>query len=236
MAITSVKEVKSTDKIINDISIEQKNSMKTIENEFNNSMKSIQSANFSDSIEEIDLSEFIEKKPATNIDPEKAERIVNKYKGRKISSLSNKEFIEYIGAAAQLAYFKDGILPSVTIAQAIEESGWGEYAIGNNLFGIKKSKKWKGKTIKKKTKEFVDGEEIIIEAEFKDYDSIIDGIKDHNKLLNESWFSPVKKACKNNDPYEACRQLEKCEYATNPEYDSDLISIIKKYNLTRFDP
>lgn len=48
------------------------------------------------------------------------------------------------------------ILPSVTIAQAILESGWGKSELAthaHNLFGIKAGADWKGKTYSKKTKE-----------------------------------------------------------------------------------
>ena len=173
----------------------------------------------------------------TKIDIEKAQEIVEKYEGCEISKLSHDDFIEYIGAAAQLAYFEDGILPSVTIAQAILESGWGKASIGNNLFGIKVSKDWDGKTIEVVThEEDEDGNSHKIVAEFKDYDSIIEGIGDHNELLNKDLYKPVKKACDNNDPFEACRQLQECGYATDHEYADTLISIIKSNDLTRFDP
>ena len=94
-----------------------------------------------------------------------------------------------------------------------------------------------GKTIKKVTKEQDEnGNEYTIVAEFKDYDSISDGVKDHNELLNKPWNKPVREACDNNDPYEACRQLYKCGYATSQDYSDELIAIIDEYNLTQYDP
>ena len=199
---------------------------------------------FDQNLEETDTSGTIKKEimyprleGVTNIDIDKCNETIDKYKDRDVAELSNDEFVEYIAAGAQLAYLNDGILPSVTIAQAIEESGWGEKSIGKNLFGIKKSSDWKGKTIEKETQEQdPDGTYYTITAEFKDYDSIVDGINDHNKLLNESWFKPVREACDNNDPHEACRQLQECGYATELDYDDELISIIDYNNLTQYDP
>lgn len=167
----------------------------------------------------------------------KAQKIVEKYQGRDIADLSNSEFLEYIGAAAQIDYQKSGILPSVTIAQAICESAWGNSSIGNNLFGIKCGSGWTGKRVSCRTKEQSSGGKYYsITADFRDYDSIVDGIADHSDLLNSDWYAPVRKACDNNDPYEACRKLKECHYATSHTYTNTLISIIEDNDLTQYDP
>lgn len=59
----------------------------------------------------------------------------------------NLEFIKSILDGAKSSYNKYGILPSITMAQAILESGWGssELAVAhNNLFGIKADSRWDG--------------------------------------------------------------------------------------------
>ena len=51
-----------------------------------------------------------------------------------------KKFIERVGALATADMQKSGVLASLTIAQAILESGWGKSGLtvkGNALFGIK---------------------------------------------------------------------------------------------------
>ena len=167
----------------------------------------------------------------------KAQQIVNKYKNKNIKGLSNSEFLDYISAAAQIDYAKSGVLPSVTIAQAICESGWGNYAIGNNIFGIKCGSGWKGKRINCSTKEqSAGGSYYSVRSDFRDYDSIVDGVADHSDLLHADLYKPVLKACKNNDAYEACRQLKKCGYATSHSYANTLISIIEANDLTQYDP
>jgi len=58
------------------------------------------------------------------------------------------KFIEKFMRGAVQGYSMCGILPSVTIAQAIHETGWGEVgSLGsqyNNYFGVKASSTWKG--------------------------------------------------------------------------------------------
>ena len=178
--------------------------------------------------------------PSTELMPSyivQAKKTVAKYNGCNIASLSNKQFLEYISAAAILDYEKSGILPSVTIAQAICESGWGNYAIGNNLFGIKCGSGWKGKRRNCETKEqSAGGSYYSTRADFRDYDTLVEGISDHSDLLNNSRYKPVRAACNNNDAYEACRQLKACGYATSHSYAQTLISIINSNNLTQYDP
>ena len=57
------------------------------------------------------------------------------------------EFLQKVAEGAIENYYKYGILPSITIAQAILESGWGQSDLAvthNNLFGIKADSRWDG--------------------------------------------------------------------------------------------
>lgn len=59
-----------------------------------------------------------------------------------------KNFIKTVGALASADMKKSGVLASLTIAQAITETGWGTSGLaaeGKALFGIKATKSWKGK-------------------------------------------------------------------------------------------
>jgi flagellum-specific peptidoglycan hydrolase FlgJ len=51
-------------------------------------------------------------------------------------------FIIKIKDGAIAAQKKYSILASLTIAQAILETGWGKSSIGNNIFGIKEVDIW----------------------------------------------------------------------------------------------
>lgn len=71
-----------------------------------------------------------------------------------------KSFIERVGKLAAADMQKSGVLASLTIAQAILESGWGKSGLtvkANALFGIKAGSSWKGRVYSAKTQECYDG-------------------------------------------------------------------------------
>lgn len=146
--------------------------------------------------------------------------------------MKNK-FIEKVNIIAQEGYKKYNILPSLTIAQSILESAWGEKHIGNNIFGIKKGSSWKGKTRVVTTTEYINGKKKIIKDEFRVYDSIEESIRDYLKLIGEiSRYKSVRMA---EDYKTACENVYKSGYATDPNYSKKLIRIIEENHLYKFD-
>lgn len=143
------------------------------------------------------------------------------------------EFIAKIKDGAIESQRKYGVLASLTIAQAILESGWGKASIGNNIFGIKAGSSWKGKTQTRNTSEYVDGKYINITAVFRDYDSIADSIADHALLFVNA--SRYKNLIGCTDYKQACRNVQADGYATDPKYADKLISIIESNGLAQFD-
>jgi lysozyme len=100
--------------------------------------------------------------------------------------MDRKEFINSIKEGALKGYEEYRILPSLTIAQAILESGWGSSGLAikaRNLFGIKAFSNWRGERITLPTTEWYNDKQQIIDADFRAYDSFNDSIEDHNKLL-----------------------------------------------------
>ena len=97
--------------------------------------------------------------------------------------MSNQDFIKKVGKMAADSMQETKILASLTIAQAILESGWGKSGLttkGNALFGIKATATWKGKVYSSKTKECYDGVNFVeIQAAFRAYDSWEESIEDH---------------------------------------------------------
>ena len=66
-------------------------------------------------------------------------------------------FIEKVKGGAITGWHEGKILPSVTIAQACLESGWGTSELAtkaNNLFGIKAKSDWKGESYTVRTAEY----------------------------------------------------------------------------------
>jgi peptidoglycan hydrolase-like protein with peptidoglycan-binding domain len=145
------------------------------------------------------------------------------------------EFINSIKEGALRGYEYYSILPSLTIAQAILESGWGSSQLAQrakNLFGIKAFSNWRGDKITLPTTEWYNDEKQIINADFRAYSSLNESIEDHNKLLLNDRYKPVREC---SDYREACRKIYECGYATDSEYPEKLIQIIEENNLYEFD-
>lgn len=151
---------------------------------------------------------------------------------RGLDNMNKQDFIDLIKDGAIKGYNAYNILPSLTMAQAILETGWGRYLIGNNIFGIKADKNWKGKTKKIKTHEYVNGKRVYIDAYFRDYDSIDDCLEDRFVFLSKPRYKKVIQA---KDYKTACNEIWKAGYATDPQYPQKLIKIIEQNKLYEFD-
>lgn len=150
-------------------------------------------------------------------------------------------FIAKVRRGAVATYYKFGVLPSVTIAQAIEESGWGESKLGsqyNNLFGIKADASWTGEKVALKTGEDYDN---YIVAYFRVYDTWDQGIYDHGLFLYENSRYGQCGFFKATDYKGQTKALQDAGYATlkdkfgNLIYSSHLNSIIETYELNEID-
>jgi peptidoglycan hydrolase-like protein with peptidoglycan-binding domain len=149
--------------------------------------------------------------------------------------MNKQEFISSIKEGAVKGQADYGILPSLTIAQAILESGWGSSQLSlkaNNLFGIKAFSNWEGERITLPTTEWYDNEKQIVNADFRAYDSLNDSIEDHSKLLSNSRYKQVREC---TGYKEACEKIYECGYATDPAYAGKLIKIIEENKLYEFD-
>lgn len=142
------------------------------------------------------------------------------------------EFIGMVKDGAIEAYKKSHILPSLTIAQAALESGWGRAAPGFNLFGIKWSQDCGYAKQILNTTEYINGRPVTVNAAFRKYKNYDESILDHTKLLSISRYKPVRDAANYK---EACFRVQQCGYATDPNYAVMLIKIIEQNNLFRYD-
>lgn len=132
-----------------------------------------------------------------------------------------------------------GVLPSITIAQAILESDWGTSSLAtqyNNYFGIKGDDPSNTRVLQ--TKEYTNGQWITINGRFRVYSDFRESMKDHTKLLvnGTSWNSQqYKQVLQSKDYIDAALALQTDGYATDPGYTSKIIRIIQKYNLKKYD-
>ena len=149
--------------------------------------------------------------------------------------MERQSFINLVKDGAIDGHRNYGILASVTIAQAILESGWGSSTLSvkaKNLFGIKAFDDWTGAYTTMDTTEYYNGMRQTVTARFRAYDSFNDSIKDHTKLLLTERYRAVREACNHRD---ACYALKNCGYATDPSYPQLLITLIEQNNLTQYD-
>lgn len=147
-----------------------------------------------------------------------------------------KTFIERVGKLAAADMLKSGIPASLTVAQAILESGWGKSGLtakANALFGIKAGSSWKGKVYNAKTQECYDGVSYTtITALFRAYDSWEESVCDHSTLLTAARYKAV---VGEKDYKKACVAIKAAGYATDPTYSDKLINVIETYGLTAYD-
>lgn len=149
--------------------------------------------------------------------------------------MDKKEFINSVKDGALKGYADYRILPSLTIAQAILESGWGSSQLSvraKNLFGIKAFSNWRGDKITLPTTEWYGDRKQVINADFRAYESFNESIEDHSKLIANARYKPVREC---SDYKEACRKIYECGYATDPTYPEKLIRIIQENKLSEFD-
>lgn len=151
------------------------------------------------------------------------------------------EFLNTVSKGAIDSYNKYGVLPSITIAQAILESGWGKSELAvthNNLFGIKADSRWSGAVATIATSENYNDSII---ANFRKYNSIDESIEDHGKFLCENSRYSEYGLFSAKDYKAQAQVLEEAGYSTvqdengTPIYADKLISIIRKYNLMQYD-
>lgn len=136
------------------------------------------------------------------------------------------------------------LFPSVTIAQAIHESGWGtskRMVAANALFGVKVGKSaykfgkaWKGAAYKTGTTEYYDGKTATkIVDYFRQYDTVEDSICDYMDMLCHC--KRYKKALNCSTPKQSIEAIIAGGYATGPAYVNAIMKLINTYNLTQYD-
>ena len=144
-------------------------------------------------------------------------------------------FLDRVAADAIKSQRQTGVPASVTMAQALLESGRGESGLakkGNNFFGIKG--KGPAGSVTMPTKEYLNGRWVTVNADFRKYNSPAESFTDHGKFLRKnSRYAPAFKHM--DDGKQFAREIHKAGYATDPGYANKLIGIMKEYGLERFD-
>lgn len=135
---------------------------------------------------------------------------------------------------------RTGIPASIKLAQGLLESDWGRSDLAttaNNHFGIKCGGAWNGNTFYKEDDD-KNTRGQLIESCFRSFTSPVESYMAHSDFLTD----PKKEyrygflfEYSSTDYISWAKGLKKSGYATDPSYPKKLISIIEKYNLSRFD-
>lgn len=147
------------------------------------------------------------------------------------SKLTKQQFTDAVYEAALKEQEKSGIPAAITTAQAIDESGYGRKVpvdLNNktysfNLFGIKA--KSGQEFVEIWTTEHINGSDIKIKDKFAAYDSFDESIADRTRFLTEN--KRYASLFESDDPEKWAHGLQNKGYATDPNYASKLISIMK---------
>ena len=122
----------------------------------------------------------------------------------------------------------------MTIAQAIEESAWGQSSLAaryHNLFGIKGTGPAGSVTLP--TQEYENGSWVTIDAQFAVYRNDAESIAGHAELLATSGY--YGRAMADRAYPDAFANNLTGVYATDPDYGANLIALMKLYNLYQYD-
>lgn len=157
--------------------------------------------------------------------------------------MNNMSKIGFISTMAGYAtrVFEDpnGVNPSVIIAQAILESGWGtsELAKYNNFFGLNNYNDGylvNAGTVVKKVSQEHNGKVTYNYEEMASFETIDDCFKSLKKWYTRPHYIQNLKAA-GNDSFKQIEAIKKSGYATSSQYVEAITRIIKENNLLRYD-
>ncbi|MBO0809661.1 MAG: glycoside hydrolase family 73 protein, partial [Actinobacteria bacterium] len=151
-----------------------------------------------------------------------------------LSPAAQQAFIRDVAPGALDSQRRYGVPAAVTIAQAIDESGWGRSDLAvhaHNLFGIKGTGPAGQRTLA--TLEYEHGRRVTRQASFRAYHSVAESIADHGRLLATSHYYRRAMADR-HDPNAFAAALTGV-YATDPGYGASLIRLMRRYDLYRYD-
>jgi peptidoglycan hydrolase FlgJ len=150
------------------------------------------------------------------------------------SSQNVDAFVDKLAASAQAASETTGVPARFIIGQAALESGWGKREImkangetSHNVFGIKATADWTGKTVSTVTTEYHNGKAQRVVEKFRAYDSYGEAMADYAHMLtNNPRYAQVVNG--SHDAASFAAGMQRAGYATDPHYAKKLMSIMER--------
>lgn len=151
-----------------------------------------------------------------------------------------QDFVREIIPTAQKLQRQYGILASISMAQAMVESDFGQSQLAAdyyNLYGVKTTSD-DPNSVDFATAEYIDDQWIEIIDYFKVYPDWDASMTAHAELIyygvswDENYYSAV---IEGNSYKEQAFGLQKSGYATDPDYAQKLINMIEEWDLNQYD-
>jgi len=141
-------------------------------------------------------------------------------------------FFRSMAPEALLAAREHALPPSVMLAQAALESGWGRSTLAtryNNFFGMKAGRAAAAAVLL----ETVEGVGTPARARFRQYESLGASVRDHARLIaGDPRYAAAQDAAGDWRRYAAALAPV---YATDPAYAERLVYLVERYELHRLD-
>lgn len=149
------------------------------------------------------------------------------------SNESPRAFVERMWNDAKAAEARVGVPAEFMLGQAALESGWGKREVvgvdgtaSHNLFGIKATGGWTGKTVDAVTTEYVNGQAVKKVERFRAYDSYADSFADYAQLIGDK--PRYASALQQTSAAGFASGLQQAGYATDPRYAEKLTRVINQ--------
>ena len=177
--------------------------------------------------------------------------ITTKTQVSEMKGWAPQDVIEKVGPLFTADQKKTGILASVSLAQFIVESGYGQSRLSleaNNCFGIKGypgqstwyGSAWDGESVYNinTNEQTADGSTYVVYDSFRKYDCMEDSIEDHSAYLRSSMNGDKLRydgiiGC--TDYKKAAQIIKNGGYATAVNYVDVICSVIERWDLTQYD-
>ncbi len=145
---------------------------------------------------------------------------------------SKADFINSILPSAIEQGKRTGIDPRIIVAQAAHESGWGQHAPGNNLFGIKSHGQPGGQKLW--TNEVVNGKTVRVQDDFRKYDDPAASLSGYSDFILENPRYGKFRSAQGLDAQLA--ELGASGYASDPNYTNAVGKIARGITLPTASP
>ncbi|HCM1572354.1 TPA: flagellar assembly peptidoglycan hydrolase FlgJ [Vibrio parahaemolyticus] len=146
---------------------------------------------------------------------------------------SPESFVNSMKPYAEKAAKALGVEPSLLLAQAALETGWGQKVVqnargsSNNLFNIKADRSWQGDKVTTRTLEFHDNTPVKETAAFRSYSNYQDSFNDYVRFLNDNprYETALQQR---GDSESFIRGIHRAGYATDPTYADKVLQVKQK--------